>query len=129
MNMHNIIMIKFNWWMVIAPALLILSILIGRKGVVLTKTGVRYTFNERFSKLVAGLSGFIFFVLLLVESIHGVVQWFDNSLTTQDSPVGSVVLAPGAIAIAALLYGGIIFEVIQATQRHQAKKLRKFRIF
>lgn len=122
---HEII-ISFNWWMVIMPAFLILSIFIGKKGAVLTRKGaVRYTFNERFAKIIASISGVVFFILLLVESTNGIIQWFDNSLTNQDSPAWSVILAPGAIAIIALLYGGIVFQTIQSTQRRQAQKLRK----
>lgn len=134
--------VGFNCWMVIAPLLVVVAIVVGFAQTYLKKVPkgykLRFRYNENMFLFVAVLSAVIFGVLLFLESSDGIVQYFDNHLGQYESPVWSLFLAPFAMLFASALFGVVVFFAgigasivkilsIRFYFRHLRRPLRKVR--
>jgi len=104
--------IGFNWYYLVAPVMLVLVGLVGASRFKLgTDLKIRSRFNERLTIITSVLAGVALAWMLYSESIAGIIQWFDNCLTSRDSGVYSLFLAGCAVMVVSMFYGVLAFYI------------------
>lgn len=103
--MYNL---NFNWWFVVGPLMLVLvAVISGLRHHRYHCRPLRARYNDRLPQLVGVIATITFMVLVFSESYNGLIQLCDNTLSTSDSPVWSLVLAGLALICGALGYYGL----------------------
>lgn len=114
----------FNWWYLVAPVLIIASFLLGRRRYYLARNlRLMSRFGKRLFLVVAVVSGVIFGTMLVVESMDGIVQWFDNHLAYDDSPVWSLIFAAFGVVVVAAVFAGVVYLVGRLASEHKRDTL------
>ena len=108
--------VGFNWWMVAMILFAVIAIVFGigqtylkrvvREQKIIWK--LRYRYNDLLFMLLGVVAAIVITIMLFVESFDGVIQSFDNSLGRYESPVWSLILAPGAIVFVGAVFGCLI---------------------
>ena len=102
----------FNWWMIFALLTVVVMAVLGWRSASLQrikkgKNKGKYRIVPRVSLNVFLFLGsvftIVFVVMVLVESIHGIVQLLDN-LSVESLPVWSIILVVCVIIIAVIIY-------------------------
>ena len=101
----------FNWWYIVLPAFMAWNFFMGTRYYCIHKGRICPKFKKKWRKpfrwLNAGVATVVVTIMAFVESSNGLIQMFDNHLTTYDSPVWSLILAGFAMGIFALLVYGL----------------------
>lgn len=102
----------FNWWYLVAPVLIIASFLLGRRQYYLSHNlRLMRRFGAGMFTVVSAVSGVIFGAMLFAESMDGIVQWFDNGLAYNDSPVWSLIFAAFGVVVLVVIYAFVVYAV------------------
>ena len=98
--------IGFNWWFVVAPLLAVVMVAIGLSIFHMDERTlkIRRSYNDRLFVVLATLFAVVVMVLIFAESSDGIVQWFDNGLGKNESPVWSIVMMPFPVICLSGLY-------------------------
>lgn len=105
--------IGFNWWMIIAPVMMILAAVL-----VLLVVRSGKEMKNRFFYIVAGVFASIWTVLFIIESHSGVIQMFDNHNDATTSGAWSVLLGFPAMVFVGIIFGVILAESMKALYKY-----------
>lgn len=105
----------FNAWYIAAVVFVLIMVLLGVKRYRLTsnhrnpKIKVKKRLNdERFVGAIAGIFAVIIMIMIVNESYNWIIQWNDNNLGLNESPVWSLIFAPVEVAVLGFFYWGIL---------------------
>lgn len=102
----------FNWWYIVAPVMVLVVGYVGTKRFRLTRSlKIKVVFNDRLLVLLSVLASVVFGIMLVIESMDGIIQLCDNALTKQDSPAWTLFTAPFVLVMAVFSYGSITYFV------------------
>lgn len=107
----------FNWWYIAAPMMFVLCVLFATLFYQLRirRRDARLRMKQNYKQLaqlvVAVPCTIIVTWMMTVESWNGFVQFFDNRLAKNDSPVWSLILAAFAIVVIMAILFGLYYEV------------------
>ena len=105
--------ISFNWWMIIAPVMMVFAV-----AVVLFIVYSRKEIKERFFGFVAGILATIWTVIFIIESHNGVIQWFDNNSDAFTHGAWSEILCYPAMIIVGLFFAAILVKAMKVSYRY-----------
>ena len=113
----------FNWWYVMAVLGIIAIALVGwNKYYVHIECVYRRRlakhYNDKFISFVSTLITIIIMVMVYKESVSGIIQFLDNGLAADESPVYSVLGAPFVM----LGLGGLYWVLLNSIGLYMAKK-------
>ena len=127
MNYYHNFTIGFNWWMLYLPLTLIVMTVVGRMAnyhltIVADPDlegydGINPSLlpdefkaikvevdGKRLIDLAGWLLAVVFAIMLIIESLDGIIQFFDNQMIAGDDEAWSIVLAIVAVAISMCLH-------------------------
>ena len=84
-------------------------------------------YGNKLEYLVMGFATFVLALLLLVESAHGIVQFFDNRLVPGESPMWSIILSAFTIVAICFIYWIALCFVADYFAKKSKRRLRKNR--
>ncbi len=140
----------FNWVYIVAPALLVLVAWLGfRFGTrikmvrrlyrnvpegkvqynasVADKTGTlrMHVVSDSLDKVIGAISGIIVGRLLVSECFAGIVQYFDNGLSSNDSPIWSLFMAIMVIGMVSVVYSVIAACLFYTAKNYKCSKVKR----
>ena len=122
-NYRGVLVLGFNSWMLVLPAMLIMAAIIGWKRYDLKHLSIRCNFTDGIKDLISITMGVIAGLMVMLESFWGIVQFSDNHLADGDSAVWSLLAPFGYGFTVALVMGIIIMFTISVASRVKYKWL------
>ena len=125
-------MSTFNVWEIILPLFAVMVAVFGWVQYGLSEGRINRRFKDTLFGVVAVFGAVIALMLLFSESIHGVIQFFDDRMVAGENPENGSIRAVVTIFGAATLYGFILYglgvfagRVRLATLRVKRLKLKQ----
>ena len=104
--------VGFNFWMLTVPMVIVFAFFLGKKQYHYSKRNCKIEryISKKTYKVISGVFAVLLTIQIYAESMRGITQVFDNSLTKLDSPLLSDTLAgltvvPIVICLGILIYG------------------------
>lgn len=122
--------VSFNWWFVVAPAMLIFMVVYGTTNLKLNKRSLRIMRRDKkdflLNIVVIGLD-IILHVLILAESAVGILQSLLNHLGEYDDPLWALILFVIGLSFSGVIVYAIFFVAAKLGERLKRRILIEIR--
>ena len=104
-NLYHSFSVTFNWWFILFPIQIVIMAIFGSFNCWMTaeRKIVSRDKNNFLSSVCSVIMAGILMVLVVKESMTGLIQLFDNGLAPDDNPAWSIFFAAIAVAIFAIV--------------------------
>lgn len=120
----------FNFWYIVVIVGFIVIALVGwhKYYIYATFRGktLERRYNNRFIDFIAGVFAVVVAIMAIIESGHGIVQFFDNGLAPGESPAWNVLIMPFILMGAAGLYWMILSHVGRFMAKKKKASLKRY---
>lgn len=98
----------FNSWYIVAPAMIVAMVLLGMTSFRLDLKTLEMdrTDNERLTKIMSAFMSLLLFVLIIVESGRGIIQWLINHM---DNAAYLIFVIPVSLLVAFSAFAYILY--------------------
>ena len=105
----------------------IIMLVVGRQQYEMRRNRIRCRFSADAMKVIAGFLSVITGILLVKESMLGMIQLIQNHLSVGDDPIYAIIIAFISVPIILCIYGFILYCIGVASAASKREKLRRER--